>query len=253
MEIINKFADYNSLDPMNFKPLTKKQVLNIQAVLLPFFFTTCFLIISCSSENVKNSLSEQNLNGTVKSLTETTYPVDESGKITDSIFFDKTSYSYDSQGNKIEEIHYNPDNVSDLITFKYDLSGRKFEKRWLDTNYELDHLATFRYDKKGHKIEKRWSEMNGSLLKKARYSYDKNGNKTTEEIISFEDSMSERRTFVFDNHHNLIEEIRYNSDDSIPHRYSYTYLEFDKTGNWLKRMQSENNIPISLTIRVIEY
>jgi hypothetical protein len=226
----------------------------IQTVLvLTFSVSWCFLFISCSREKVKNSLSEQNLNGKVKSMTVTTFPVDESGKIIDSSFLAKTSYMYDSHGNKIEEIHYYPDSASDLITFKYDLGGKKVEKRWLDTNDELDHLATFRYDKKGHKIEKRWSEKNGSLMKKVTYSYDKNGNKTSEEIISIIDSMSERRTFVFDNRHNLVEEIRYNSDDSIPHRYSYRYLEFDKSGNWLKRLQSEKNIPVSLTIRVIEY
>jgi hypothetical protein len=252
--IIDNFADYKSLDPMNFKAFEEKQITFLQAVFVfSLFITGCFLIISCSNENVKNSLSEQNLNGKVKSMTVTTFPVDESGKIIDSNFLEKTSYRYDSQGNKIEEIHYYPDSVSDLITFKYDLNGKKVEKRWLDSNDELDHLATFTYDKKGHKIEKRWSETNGNLMKKATYSYDKHGNKTTEEIISIEDSMSERRTFIFDNRHNLIEETQYNSDDSITHWYSYKYLEFDQAGNWLKRLQSEKNIPITLTIRVIEY
>jgi hypothetical protein len=217
------------------------------------FFTICFVIISCSSENVKNSLSEQNLNGKVKSLTETTYPVDESGSITDSSFIEKRLYKYDPKGNKIEEIHYYPDSVSDLITFKYDFSGKKVEKRWRDTNNELDHLATFRYDRKGNRIEKKWSETNGNLLKKATYLYDKNGNKTAEEIISFEDSMSERRTFSFDIRHNLIEEIQYNSNDRITHQYIYKYLDFDKAGNWLKRLQLEKNIPIRITLRMIEY
>jgi len=217
------------------------------------FFTGCFFIISCSSEKVKNSLTEQNLYGKVKSLTETTYPVDGSGKIIDSTFIEKTFYKYNSKGNKIEEIHYHPDSTPELITFKYNLKGKKIEKRWRDAHHEIDHLATFRYDKKGNKIEKRWSETNGSLIKKETYLYDENGNKTTEEIISIEDSMSERRTFKFDDRHNLIEEFRYNSDDSIPHRYTYKYLEFDKAGNWLKRVQSEKDIPIKITIRMIEY
>jgi len=231
-----------------------KSITNVWVILLFFlFFSGCVFFISCTSEKVKNSLTEQNLNGKVKSLIETTYTVDSSGKITDSNFLEKILYRFNSRGNKIEEIHYHPDSLDELATFKYNTSGKKVEKRWRDTNNELDHIATFRYDKKGNNIEKRWSETDGSLMKKEIYLFDENGNKTVEEIISIEDSMSERRTFSFDYQHNLIEEIRYNSDDSIPHRYSYTYLEFDKAGNWLKRMQSEKNIPISITIRVIEY
>jgi hypothetical protein len=231
-----------------------RSITNISAALLSFLlFSGCFFIISCSRENVKNSLAEQNLSGKVKSLTETTYPVDKSGNIIDSNFLEKILYRFNSRGNKIEEIHYHPDSVPEMITFKYNPSGRKVEKRWKDTNNELDHVATFRYDKKGNNIEKRWSETDGNLTKKEIYLYDENGNKTIEEIISFEDSTSERRTFSFDNRHNLIEEIRYNSDDSIPRRYSYHYLEFDQAGNWLKRVQSENKIPITITIRVIGY
>lgn len=231
-----------------------KSITTIKALfVLPFFFTGCFLINSCGRENVKNSLSEQNLNGIVTSLTETTYPVDQSGKITDSSFLEKTSYRYDSQGNKIKEIHYYPEGVSDLITFKYNLRGKKVEKRWKDSNNEIDHLATFIYDKKGNKIEKRWSETDGSLLKTATYSYNETGNKIAEVIISVKDSMNERTIFRFDNRNNLIEENLYNSADSIPHRYTFKYLEFDKAGNWLKRLQLEKNIPIRITLRVIEY
>ena len=226
----------------------------IQALLvLLLFFTACSLIISCSGKNYKNSLTEQHLNGKVKSLTETTYPTDKSGRISDTSFLEKISYRYDSQGNKIEEVHYYPDSVSDLITFKYNQGGKKVEKRWKDTINELDHLATFRYDKDGNKIEQKWSDKNGSLLKTATYSYDENGNQIAEEMISSEDSLNERLTFRYDNNHKLIEENSYNANDSITHRYTFKYLEFDRTGNWLKRLQFENNLPIRITIRGIEY
>jgi hypothetical protein len=219
-----------------------------------FLFTIgTSLFCSCSNLNSRNSLSEQHLKGKVKSLTETIYLVDMNGKVSDSDFIEKTFFGYNSKGNKIEEIHYHPDSLSELITFKYNLSGKKVEKRWRDSDNEIDHLATFRYDEKGNNIEKRLVETDGSLMKKEIYTYDENGNNTIEEIISFEDSVSERRTFTFDKQHKLIEEIRYNSDDSVPHRYSYKYLEFDKTGNWIKRMQTENRIPIRLTVRMIGY
>jgi hypothetical protein len=216
-------------------------------------FAECIFIISCTNVNIKNSLTEQNLNGKVKSLTETTYTVDSSGKVTDSNFIEKIMYRFNSRGNKIEEIHYHPDSQDELATFKYNTSGKKIEKRWRDTNNEMDHLATFKYDKNGNNIEKRWSETDGSLIKKEIYLFDENGNKTAEEIISIEDTSSERRTFSFDNRHNVIEEMRYSSDDSIPRRYSYKYLEFDKEGNWLKRMQYQKNIPLTITVRLIEY
>ena len=234
---------------------TNKSGINIfSSKSLFLFFTIGFsLFCSCSDENSRNSLSEQHLKGKVKSLTETIYSVDKTGKISDSEFLEKTLYRYNSKGNKIEEIHYHPDSLSELITFKYNLSGKKVEKRWRDTDNEIDHLATFRYDKKGNNIEKRLVETDGSLMKKEIYTFDENGNNTIEEIISFEDSVSERRMFTFDKQHKLIKEIRYNSDDSVPYRYSYNYLEFDETGNWTKRMQTENRIPVRITVRMFEY
>jgi hypothetical protein len=220
---------------------------------LATFLAGWFGLASCSQEKVKNSLTEQNLLGKVKSLTETNYPVDSSGKITGKSFLEKTLYRYGARGNKIEEIHYYPDSIPDLITFKYDLSGKKVEKRWLDTNKELNHLAVFRFDKNGNLIEKRWTGTHGSLLKKATFSYDDNGNKTEESINYFADSLNERRTFSFNKQHLLKEETIYNSRGIITHRYSYKYLEFDHTGNWVLRMQSEKDIPTALTIRSIEY
>jgi hypothetical protein len=211
------------------------------------------LVISCSNENVRNSLAEQNLKGKVRSLTETTYSVDDSGKINDSNFIEEVYYQYNTRGNTVEELHYWPDSVSDLITFKYDLKGRKVEKRWKDSNDYIDEVTTFRYDKKGNNIERRRSETDGSLLKKAAFKYDAFGNKTEEVNISFDDSTHERKTFRYDKDNNMIEEFSYISDDSVVHQYRYKYLEFDPAGNWLKRMQTEKNIPQSLTIREFEY
>jgi hypothetical protein len=211
------------------------------------------IIISCSRENVKNSLAEQNLKGKVKSLTETTYPVDDSGKITDTNFIEQIYYLYNSKGNAIEELHYWPDSVSDLITFKYDLKGRKVEKRWKDSNDYIDEVGTFKYDKKGNNIERRRSETDGNLLRKTAYKYDEYGNKIEEVIISFADTTHERRTFKYDRDNNMIEEFSFTSDDSVVHQYRYKYIEFDRTGNWLKRLQTEKKIPQSLTIREFEY
>ena len=211
------------------------------------------LVISCSNENVRNSLAEQNLKGKVRSLTETTYSVDDSGKINDSNFIEKVYYQYNSRGNTVEELHYWPDSVSDLITFKYDLKGRKIEKRWKDSNDYIDEVATFKYDKKGNNIERRRSETDGNLLRKAAFKYDALGNKTEEVNISFDDSTHERKTFKYDKDNNMVEEFSFTSDDSVVHQYRYKYLEFDTAGNWLKRMQTEKNIPQSLTIREFEY
>jgi len=216
-------------------------------------FAVFLIILSCSHENVRNSLAEQNLKGIVRSLTETTYPVDDSGKISDSNFIEQIYYQYNTRGNAVEELHYWPDSVSDLITFKYDLRGRKVEKRWKDSNNYIDEVATFRYDKEGNNIERRRSETDGNLLRKAAYKYDELGNKIEEVNISFADSTHERKTFKYDRGNNMVEEFSFISDDSIVHQYRYRYLEFDKTGNWLKRLQTEKNIPQTLTVREFEY
>jgi hypothetical protein len=50
----------------------------------------------------------------------------------------------------------------------------------------------------------------------------------------------------------MIEDNYYNSDGSLSSKYTFKY-KFDKTGNWIERVKTENDKPTLLTERVVEY
>ena len=70
---------------------------------------------------------------------------------------------------------------------------------------------------------------NGSnlLLKQAKYAYDKNNNETGYTV--------------------------YDNKTKVAYNFSFTYLEYDTTGNWQKRIKYKNNKPVAITRRRIKY
>lgn len=72
-------------------------------------------------------------------------------------------------------------------------------------------------------------------------------------------SLHERENFwgihfqvKYDEKGNQIEENLYNSDSSLSSKWTFQY-EFDKQGNWVKRIDFEDGIPELLLDRKYEY
>ena len=135
-------------------------------------------LVSCNQSEKKNDLTEENLKGKVKSITENTYEaIEKFGQIEkgDVSYYAYAVTIYNEKGDRIEENHYNSD---------------------------------------------------GSLLYKYTYKYDKK--------------------------ENIIEKNRYNSNGSLDEKYTYKY-EYDKNNNWIQQVVYENNKPIGIKERIIEY
>ena len=75
-------------------------------------------------------------------------------------------------------------------------------------------------------METNWYNPDGSLKGKDLYKYDDKGNE--------------------------IERNSYNPDGILKTKYTYTY-DYDKNLNWIKRIELENDVQMSITIRAIEY
>jgi hypothetical protein len=91
---------------------------------------------------------------------------------------------------------------------------------WLDRKY------TYKYDEKGNMIEKNEYDSDGSLDRKETYKYDEKGNK--------------------------IEKNEYDSDGSLDRKETYQY-EYDKAGNWIKKIEFRNEKPVYIYEREYEY
>ncbi len=88
------------------------------------------------------------------------------------------------------------------------------------------------------------------------YSYDGN---SREEIVDFDNGLTiERKVFTLDRRGNELEVFhRDPSDNSLYYKETYSYLEFDRHGNWIKRVESQQraNTPVNsiIVFRTITY
>jgi hypothetical protein len=109
-----------------------------------------------------------------------------------------------------------------------------------------------KYDYKGNKIEENSYNSDGSLDSKWTYKYDDKGNQIELNSYNSDGSLSIKWTYKYDDKGNKIEENSYNSDGSLISKWTFIY-EFDKQGNWIKRIDFKNEIPEFILEREYEY
>ena len=191
----------------------------------------------------------------------------------------KFTYKYDEKGNKIEENSYNSDgSLARKWTYKYDEKGNIIEGNEYYSDGSLDSKNTYKYDEKGNKLEGNSYNSEGSLDSKNTYKYDEKGNKLEGNSYNSEGSLDSKWTYKYDEKGNEIEGNGYNSDGSLEFKYTAKYDEkgnktqvndynsdgslnskktykyqFDKQGNWIKRIEFTNGIPEYILERQYEY
>jgi hypothetical protein len=260
---------------------------------------------------MKNDLTKLKLIGKVKSLTEIYFKaVDKFGEIqkgyimyTYNFFFnDKgneiewnkyeteggSSYitnkwicKCNKKGDRIEEIHYNPDgSLGEKFTFKYDDKGNQIEKSWYNSkcnNGSLYFKFTYKYDNKENQIEENCYYPDGNLFDKWFYKYNDHGNMIEDSYHNPNGSLIYKDIYMYDDYGNMIEENCYNPDLCNKVTYNYddkgnqiercdyalenslyydkkTYkYDYDNTGNWIKKTYFKNGIPQTITVREIVY
>ena len=101
----------------------------MEKIILAILSVLC--LVSCNQSEKKNDLTEENLKGKVKSITENTYEaVDKFGQIekgdilvdSSAVYTDDGHFKiYNEKGNKIEENYYNSNGRLDSkYTYEYD-------------------------------------------------------------------------------------------------------------------------------------
>ena len=192
---------------------------------LLYIFLGLSLMFGCSDDK-KNDLTRNNLNGNVKSTNEVSFEaVEKFEKITKGSRTDKYRYEtfkeYDDNGNSIEQNRYNSDGeLDEKWTSKYDDKGNEIKSNLYNSDGELEDKYTFEYDYKGNMIEMNWSR--GTL------------------------------TFEYDDKGNINEENYYNSDGELKDKKTYEY-QFDDNKNWIKKIIVKDDKATFIIEREIEY
>lgn len=157
------------------------------------------------------------------------------GNKTEETFYDENGalkqrgeYVYDKKRNLIEASSYFPDGLLlGKIKYIYDSKGNNTERLSYDPEGVMYEKSVYKYDAKGNVIEIRILDGEGLLLSKYLYKYDKQGNP--------------------------IEELVYGATDDILLGKMTTNYEYDSSGNWVRKIVTSDNKPVTISEQQIEY
>ena len=195
---------------------------------------------SCSNEKIENDWTRDNLQGKVLSLSEFSYEAkDRFGNIEKGKF---KRYDWEN------DFYLDSD-----FQIKYDEKGNK-DVLNIYSHIDRQVIAkyVYQYDENGNMTEMNIRSKYGSLKNKFFYKYDENGNMTEENRYDSDGIKYGKDTYKYDEKGNKIEENMYNSDGSLRSKNTYKY-EFDKQGNWIKKIEFKDGIPEYILERQYEY
>lgn len=166
----------------------------------------------------------------------------------------KFTYEYSDEGNLILEKVYscNPHlEIEHTTEHIYNSSNIQTEEIEYDDKNIKTRISKFQYDDSGNLIEEKWYDSKG-LNSIITSEYDKNGNITTRKVIYPDASKGTSVTYnlKYDKYNNEIYEEVLSADKPKFHTYSY---EYDNQGNWIKRIEIDENNSKKITERVIKY
>ncbi len=152
------------------------------------------------------------------------------------------SQTYDEQGNLTASIVVGADSylrhtyvhldAQAVLVFwgeKPSIPGSKEDDSRLSARF------LYKYDGKGNRIEKSIFRKDGSLASKQTYKYDPKGRRVSEST-EVDKEVPEELKFTYDKAGNVIAQI------SGSRKTIYRYVQFDPSGNWVKRIASSLGI-----------
>ena len=214
--------------------------------------TTLFIVIaivvflfSCKEGNFKdklnNDLKELDLNGKVKTLTQTqSYAEDKFGEIQKTGIIVKHIYSFNEDGNILEHSYAEADgSISTGIVNNYDKNGKLKE---LDTYINKFCVAKniYEYDNNGYDMGNALYDSTDTFRGRIIKVYDEKGNLKEIKHLKQDNTLEYKFLYKYDELGNNIEVVGYNPDGSTMDKETY---EYDEKGNKIKSvLYIENKI-----------
>ena len=166
------------------------------------------------------------------------YGCDSYGRLDFKNGFGSNTYKYDEIGNHLEKNKYIDSSLVEKTIYKYDKRNRLVETNRYEGSGRLEKTYTYKYDESWDQIV----EENDGISK--IYKYDEKGN-LIKTIYYNDGKYSDGNSYEYDENNNLIEE-----RDAL---VIYKYSDLDKIGNWKKSTLYQNNKPINIIEREIQY
>jgi hypothetical protein len=219
---------------------------------------------------IKNDLTESNLKGKIKSITEIEYKaISRHREIKKGYIQSSEITLFNKKGNiiGIDECFYEFEgNLSEKVTYKYNDKENKIERYVYKHDGSLSYRDTYdrdtyKYDDKGNKIE--WniykpddnSDSKISFRGKVTFKNNEKGNKIEKCFYEPDGNLQFKINYKYDDKENEIEECAYYPDLELQvnRTYKYNSDKFDIRGNWLERTEFKDGIIEKIREREITY
>jgi hypothetical protein len=227
------------------------------------FVVFLLILVSCAKNDVRNSLTEDNIKGKVSTLIVYEYAgVDLFGEIQKGDFTMTTISNYDDQGRLREMSTYQLDSLAEKQIYLYDTIGHPINKHFNDSaeskityriftcdstgniiqyvDYssigEVTAKVTRKNDKKGNKIESFRYDAGGNLILSMTFDYDKRGICTEYRNYDVNRNLVKTTYRKCDDEGNMIFSKYSTTNGKERDSVFYTYSVFDGNGNWLKKV-----------------
>jgi hypothetical protein len=252
---------------------------------ITILYIASLVLLSVSGDNGKQSEGETQEKGKFRLVTESTYSVsNKSGEPQKTDLKEKLTHKYDEKGNEIELTHCTKGSFLTTIVYNnhdekgfpiesshtYKMNDGSINRYKFTTNYsynkkdqvikeveyrdgKINSMQKFKYDRNGNRVEWLHFEPDGNLFLTLIFKYDENDQMIEDNAYSADGSYSKKNYYKYGEKGNLIERSSYGSDSGLENKFTYTYHNFDKAGNWLKKIVFQDDKPIEIIERVIEY
>ena len=171
----------------------------MRILLISLLLLVIYGLLGCdNNQKKKNYLTEQNLKGNVKDITE-------------------YDYKAISKFGKPEK-----DSLESNTDFKYDKEGKISEKNKYEVHGKLERKVIYIYDTNGKELEQKAYGKNGDLIQTYFSKYNEKGILTDWKNIGSDGKLSQGYICKYDEKENLIERSNYDTRGSTT-KEIYTY------------------------------
>lgn len=154
----------------------------------------------------------------------------------------EVTYKYDEKRNRIERVARELEtNESSKFVYSYDDEGNQVEEKvYYSEKLQLKSLSS--YDDYGNMIEKNWYDSEGKWTSIRTYEYDQWGN-SLREVFRHEDGHGHEIVYVYDDSGNMLKKTEYSLEGNLSRRYVYEYDERgDQVGETYYEGDTEDDI-----------
>jgi hypothetical protein len=180
----------------------------------------------------------------IKRKTGWSHEYDEKGRGVKTYYYDakgnltNTGLSvYDDKGRCVQRTQINPNgSINHYQSFAYDDHGNRVSESHRNPDGSPRGSMVRVYDSKGNEIETSYFNASGELEYKTESAFDEHGTRTL--LVTTRQgkrTLMMKRKYSYDNRGNYTELVEYDQNDSVTRKEKFSYDEFDKSGNWIKR------------------